>query len=380
MHEIACPACNTAAKYDLRDCLLICQFCSTTFHLELETGQKEIFGDHYIVPNSLDAQTVKGSVTEWLKRMHHKPNSAEKEFAVTNLRGISLPFWIVSLELHTVWKGLVKRHYSPVFKSSLGSDYLMEKGQFRRSFRWAVCARENLCEFWGLTRLHEPTENLVVEWDGFPLDSTLTRGRLEDTEKENNVYDAREFFDYKYANGLSIMGIQVNEEEALRRARHHAELYHYKLAKLNVDYLVDIRTELEIAGIQLMHLPFWHATYQYRPATALRHFYKPRDKNVMIEGHGRGILKAELAIIHRDKVWVNSMVCSAFAVFFLLLGAMWHTSFFIVSAFAFLVSAISAYIAMVRKSKKDLDQQVDHGGLGYAAVQNNGQKRELEAS
>ncbi len=288
MHELACPACNTPGKFDLRDRLLICQFCSTSFQMDIATGQKEIFGDHYIVPNSIDAATIKAYILEWLKRIHHRPIGSENEFFVTDIRGISLPYWVISLELHTVWKGLVKRHFKSVFKSSSGSDYLMESGQFRRSFRWAVSARENLCEYWGMTRLHEPTESIVVEWDGFPLDSTMSRGRLEINEKtEESVYNAREFFDYKYANGLAIMGIQITEEEALRRARQHAELYHYKLAKLNVDYLVDIRTEIEVAGIQLIHLPYWHGSYQYRPANALRHFYKPRPKNVLIDGYGK---------------------------------------------------------------------------------------------
>lgn len=368
MHELSCPSCGTASQYNLDDNLLICQFCSTSFTLDRTNGRKEIFSDHYIVPNMVDNQTVKDAVMEWLQRMHHRPASASKEFFVVDIHGVSIPFWVTSLDVHTVWKGLVKRHSRNTLNLAPGADYLMETGQFRRSYRWAVCARSNLCERWGLTRLHEPKEKINVEWDGFPLDSTFSRGRLEDkTESdEKNIYESREFFDYKYANGLPILGVQIDEEEALRRGRHHAELYHYRLAKLNADYLIDIRTELEIAGIQLIHLPFWHATYQYRPKTALRHFYRPRNKNILLDGSGKGILKSELAIIHRDKVWINTIVCAFIAILFFLLGTIWHPAFFLIAVFSLIVAAVSGYIASARKPKEREDRIV-HGGLGISS-------------
>ena len=100
-----------------------------------------------------------------------------------------------------------------------GADYLNETGQFRRGYRWAILGRHNICEAWGLTRLHEPQDNIDVEWDGFPLDSTLSRGILAPTTKDSTPYEERSFFEFKQANGLAILGIQVSEKEALRRAK-----------------------------------------------------------------------------------------------------------------------------------------------------------------
>ena len=70
--------------------------------------KKEIYTDHYIVPNTIDARQVKALVYRWLMRLHHKPEQVEKEFYITNLEGVSMPFWIVSCEAHTYWKGLIK--------------------------------------------------------------------------------------------------------------------------------------------------------------------------------------------------------------------------------------------------------------------------------
>jgi len=338
----------------------MCPFCSATFRLDLESGQKEIYGDHYIVPNTTDPRKVKDLVMEWLRRLHHSPDLAEKEYFITDISGLSVPYWVVSLEAHTVWKGLTKKVRRSL-EEIPGSDFLVETGQFRRSYRWAVSSRNNICEAWGLTRLHEPKEAIKVEWDGFPLDSTFSRGRMQEIEKEKTAYDSREFFEFKFANGLSIAGVQVDEEEALRRAKQHVDLYHYKIAQIQVDYLLDYRTELEIAGIQLVHLPFWHAQYVYRPRTALKHLYKPKEKHVVLDGHTTGILKGELALVHRDKVWVNSLVTGIAAVVFFLLGVAWHGAFYLVAIFAAIVAGMSAYIATTRAARSDQTPSLVNG-------------------
>jgi len=370
MHELSCPSCGGVAQFNLQNAIHICQICSTSFTLDVETGQKEVFGDHYIIPNSINAPDVKETVNEWLRRMHHRPEDADQEFVVLDIQGMSVPFWVTSVDAFTVWRGLVRRHGKNSLKDSPGSNFLVESGEFRRSYRWAVSGRGNLCENWGMTRLHEPKESIVVKWDGFPLDSTLSRGRMspavekknKDGEDASDVYGQREFFDYKYSNGMSIMSTQIDSEEALRRARRHIESYHSRLAELNVDHLVDIRTELEIAGVQLIHFPVWHATYQYRPRSALKHFCRPVVKNVLLEGNGKGIVKAELAVIHNDKVVVNSIVTAMLSMLFLLLGTMIHPAFYLISLFSLVVSGISAFLA-VSGRKNTSTEDLNHGGI-----------------
>lgn len=352
MHELACPSCNTPSQYNFADFLLMCPFCSVTFRLDLESGQKELYNDHYIVANTIDAGNVKNLALEWLKRMHHKPAAVDKEFFITDIQGISVPLWVISLEGHTVWKGLVQKYRRKSADAlESGADYLVETGQFRRSYRWTISARTNICETWGFTRLHEPQENVTVEWDGFPLDSTLSRGRLTNEELKS-AYDIRKFFEFKYANGLPILGIQVNDEEALRRAKTHINLYHYKLASLNVDYLLDHRTELEIAGIQLIHTPFWKVNYVFRPKTVLRYFFKAKEKQILIDGYNKAVLSGELAIVHKDKVTVNAIICLMAAGFFFLMGNIWHPAFYFVSLFSLLVAIASAIIGLSKKNKE----------------------------
>ena len=171
---------------------------------------------------------------------------------------------------------MIKKNNQNKIGAQRQSDYIEESGEFRRRYRWAVSSSSNICEIWGLAKLHETTEDVEFTWDGFPFDSTMSRGSLSD-EDVKNAYDARNYFEFKYSNGLPIMGIQIDEHEALRRASHHLDLYHTQLSQLNVDYLVDYRTEFEIAGVQLIHVPIWKVKYMYKPSGLLR-FLQTRRK------------------------------------------------------------------------------------------------------
>jgi hypothetical protein len=354
MHELACPSCNATSPYELSDYLLLCPYCSTAFNYDRGSGQKEMFSDHYIVPNIADPMKIKDMVTEWLKRIHHNPGQVAQEYAVVEIHGVSIPYWVVSLQGHTYWKGMVKRQHAHRFEMGAGSNFIIESNQFHRSYRWCISARHNLFETWGLQQLHEPKEDIVPEWDGFPLDSTFSRGRLTQRENEKTINDAKEFFEFKYANGLPILGIQVSREEALRRAKDHVQRYHYRLAQIYVDRLVDYNSELEIAGIQLVHLPFWHARYVYQPRTILRHMIKPTPKNVMIDGYGLGVLRGELPIIYREKLMVNVLVCATASFLMGLLGFFWHPAFFLVTLFGAFVTAATWYMAGARSKNATL--------------------------
>lgn len=345
MYELTCPSCNSASIYDLTNYLLMCPFCSVTFHLNTEMGIKDVFQDHYIVASTSNAAQVKGLVLEWLKRLNHKPGTTEKEYFVTSINGRSMPYWVVSMEAHTHWKGLIQKQQRFRLDHIPGKDFIIEEGQFKRNYRWAISARHNICESWGMTRLHEPKEKVEVFWDGFPLDSTFSRGQIQEARSEKSAYDTREFFEFKFANGLPILGIQVPEEEALRRAKLHVEQYHLALARLHVDLLTDLRTEVEIAGIQLIHLPFWQATYMFRPRTSLRYFYKPKEKHVLLDGYNCGILVGELPIQHRDKQMINAIVCVGAALIMFIMGLAWHPSLILVSLFCLAIGGISAFVA-----------------------------------
>ncbi|MDB2447468.1 hypothetical protein N9W79_02455 [bacterium] len=380
MHELNCPNCNASATYETSDYMHMCPVCSSSFLVHYKEGTKEIFNDHFIVPNQSESGKVQSSVTEWLRRLHHKPAQTKKEFIVSDITGYSIPFWVVSVEVHTRWKGFVKRQTRNFMDPTPGGNFLTEEGVFSRTYRWCVSARGNLFEHWGLAQLHVPNEELDVEWDGFPLDSTFTRGILDadaltrkigDEVISAHVYEEKEPFEFKFANGIRVLGVQTPEEEAIRRAKRHIDLYHEKLSRLNVDTLVDVRTEFDFAGIQLVHLPFWFGKYVYRPANMLSHFQQPKERNIIVEGFTNGILNGEFVMTQSDKLVINTYVTALAAVVLFILGVLWHSSFFLIALFAGGVSVASAQVSSVRKKAQNIKnlQQKDSVEMGASQEQ-----------
>lgn len=363
MHELDCPSCNASANYDQNDYIHMCPVCSSSFVVDYEHGRKELYGDHFIVPNQSESARVRESVLEWLRRLHHKPGQTEKEFIVSDIRGFSLPFWVVSVEVHTSWKGFVERQNRSFMDPSQAGRYLSEQGGFTRSYRWCVSARDNLFEQWGVKNLHVPNEAVTVSWDGFPLDSTFTRGILEPDALikkvagetiRAHVYDEKESFDFKFANGVNILGIQVPETEAIRRAQWHIEQYHNAICKLNVDTLVDIKIEFDYAGVQLIHLPFWFGKYVYQPSSALAYFQPPKERNIIVEGFTNGILNGEFVMTQGDKLLINSYVSAAATLIFLIMGFIWHPAFILVAVFSLVVGLASARLSENRKKAQSI--------------------------
>ncbi|MEZ4741007.1 MAG: hypothetical protein R3B45_00925 [Bdellovibrionota bacterium] len=150
MHELSCPSCNAPSKYDLREYLFMCPFCSATFGLNKENGQKEIFGEHFIVANTTDSRQIRDLTLKWLKRLHHSRGSVEEEFSVADISGFSIPFWVISLQAHTAWKGLVERRNLSSGDYILSSNHVVETGQFHRSYRWCISSRENILKIGAL--------------------------------------------------------------------------------------------------------------------------------------------------------------------------------------------------------------------------------------
>ena len=282
---------------------------------------------------------------------------------------------MVSVEVHTRWKGYVKRQHRNLLDPSLGSSYLTEEGGFSRTYRWCVSARGNIFEHWGMSKLHEPAENIDVTWDGFPLDSTFTRGILEPDSlvKEvggqtisAHVYEEKESFEFKFANGVRVLGVQTDEEEAIRRAKRHIALYHEQISALNVDTIVDVRNEYDFAGVQLIHLPVWFGSYVYRPQNMLANLQTPKEKNIIIEGFTNGVLNGQVVLTQGDKLKINSYVTGIATLIFFILGIIWHGAFFLVALFAAGVAIASHQISSVRKRNQSIKnlQQQDSVNLG----------------
>lgn len=353
MFQVSCAACNASFEYNIDDYIHLCPYCSTGFVIDLDEGVKDVIGDHFIVPNRVDREQVEGIFFDWLKARYHRPDRIKKEFSVLGSYGISLPFWIVSAEAHTFWSGHSQKanKYSG-HPNDYSSRFLKEDGRFSRRYRWSILARKSPKEHWGLERLHRPKESVLVDWDGFPFDESL--GAAVKEGSVSSVYEARQAFKFDHANGLSIAGVQVKESSAIARAKDQIQEYHRRIAKTKVGTLYEHRTEIEVVGIHLVHLPFWVVRYSYSPQSVFRYFSPARECRVLVHGFSDSVLNGEAPLTNSDKVLTNMIVCGFIAVLSLALAVFFHPSFLLVMIIFASVCALSAR-KLVGREKPDTD-------------------------
>lgn len=354
MYEVGCAACSASFEYNVEDYICLCPYCSSGFILDLEEGAKDLIADHFIVPNRVDKEHLETIFYEWLNERYHRPERINKEFKVLGSYGMCVPFWIVSLEAHTFWSGHSQKskQYSGQ-TSEYGSQFVKEEGRFSRRYRWAILARSSPKEHWGIERLHNPQENVTVDWDGFPLDESM--GFAKDNVPP--IYEAKRIFKFEHASGLTVAGIQVKESAAIARAKDQVQEYHRRVCKTKVGTLYEHRTEIEVVGIQVMHIPFWILRYAYVPQSPFRFFTTARERRLVIQGYTEAVLEAELPLNAADKVMTNLAVCGLAGFVSLTCAVFVHPLFFLLTVVFGLICLLSAWRIFSREpTDNDLGQ------------------------
>lgn len=352
MFEVTCPSCAAAMEFNDEDYIHLCPYCSAGFVLDLEEGAKDLIGDNYVVPNQIEKDHVADIFYDWVKERYHRPEKIKSEFKVLGTYGISIPYWIVSLEAHTYWSGHSQKAKTYSGQSARHeTKFVKEDGRFSRRYRWAILARKSPKEHWGLERLHQPKESVLVDWDGFPLDESMGRVKAGSP----TIYDAKQPFNFDHANGLPVAGIQIKEQKAIARAKDQINEYHRRVCKTKVGTLYEHRTEIEIVGIQLMHIPFWFVRYAFVPNSAFRFFTTARERRLVIGGYTSQVLEAELPLNSSDKVMTNLIVCGSASLVVLTLALIYNPLFFLVFILLVVVCMLSAWKIFAREAP-DLEQ------------------------
>ena len=357
MFQVSCASCSASFEYNPEDYIHLCPYCSAGFILDIEEGAKDLVGDHYIVPNRTDRDQVEKSFFDWIGERYHRPERVKAEFQVLGCYGVLLPYWVISLEAHTFWSGhSVKANQYSGQPGEYGAKFVKEEGRFSRRYRWAVLARKSPKEHWGLERLHHPREMVMVDWDGFPLDESMGA-----VAEGGSIYDSKTTFKFEHSTGLSVAGIQIKESVAIARARDQIQEYHRRVCKTKVGTLYEHRTEIEIVGIHVVHLPFWVMRYAFIPKSVFRYFATARERRLLIQGFSQAVLEAELPLNSSDKVMTNLVVCGSLSFVSLALSVFVHPLFFFLFVIFSSVCMLSAWKIFNRdKPDSDLGRGVEN--------------------
>lgn len=219
VQEIHCPHCGAPISFEPGEILATCKYCGYT--VVVETGQTFTF-EHSMLLNRYDPAQVEEPIKEWMRTGFLKPSDLAKKSNITEKILVYLPFWVVSVNVESVYRGIFERITPAVEK----------QGKMAKEYNWLVLARK-ATEF--------PTREYNV-----PLEGKIP-------------YDFR-----KIEAFAKVLNSEIDKDEAVGLAGQQIEELHRYLIQQDVDKIIEMKNEVKLDQVVYLHAPVWFVKYEYR--------------------------------------------------------------------------------------------------------------------
>jgi hypothetical protein len=219
VQEIRCSNCGAPLPFEPGEIVATCKYCGYT--TVIETGKAFTF-EHSMLMNKYDPAQIEEPIKSWMRSGFLKPPDLAKKSKIIEKTLVYLPFWVVSVEAKTIYKGIFERITPPVTK----------EGKIEKEYDWLVLARK-ASEF--------PTREYDV-----PLEGKIP-------------YDFR-----KVEAFAKVLNSEIERDEAIEKAKQQIEEHHRYLAQQDVDRIIEMKNEFEIKQIVYLHAPIWFVKYEYK--------------------------------------------------------------------------------------------------------------------
>jgi hypothetical protein len=220
--EIRCSHCGAPVEFKPGELFATCKYCG--FTTVIETGQAFTF-EHSLLLNNYSEGQIEDLVGDWMRSGFMKPGDLAKKAKLTEKSLVYLPFWIVSADATTKYKGIFER-ISPA---------IVKEGQIQKEYNWLVLAREA---------------------SGFP------------TREYNVPLTGKIPYDFKKIEGLAkLLNSEMTREEALEIAKQQIEALHRFLLQQDIDKIVETTTAINLKQMVYLHAPVWFIKYEYKNNT-----------------------------------------------------------------------------------------------------------------
>jgi len=220
--KIQCSHCGAPIAFEPGELIATCKYCG--FTVVIETGEAFTF-EHSMLLNKYDAAQIEEPVKHWMRTGFLKPPDLAKKAVIRDKTLVYLPFWIVTIEVNSIYKGIFERITPAVVK----------EGKLEKEYDWLVLARK-ATEF--------PTREYNV-----PLEGKIP-------------YDFR-----KIENFAKILNSEIDKSEAVELAEQQIKDLHFYLIKQDVDKIVEVKNEVKLNQVVYLHAPIWFIKYEYRSNT-----------------------------------------------------------------------------------------------------------------
>src|SRR4030066_1110871 len=216
---IRCSHCGAPVDFTPGEIIATCKYCG--FTTVVETGQAFTF-EHSLLLNKYDEAQIETPIRDWMRSGFLKPSDLAKKAKITEKSLVYLPFWVVSIEAKSTYKGIFERIAPPIVK----------EGTIEKEYNWLVLAREAA---------------------GFPT-------REYDVPLEGKIP-----FDFRKIEGFAkILNSEIEKDEALELAKQQIEAHHRYLLQKDVDKIIELNTEFKVTQEVYLHAPVWFIKYEYK--------------------------------------------------------------------------------------------------------------------
>jgi hypothetical protein len=217
--EIRCSHCGAPVPFNPGEIIATCKYCG--FTTVIETGEAFNF-EHSLLLNKFDEKQIEDSIRDWMRSGFMKPSDLAKKSKITEKNLIYLPFWVVSVQATSSYKGIFERIAPPIVK----------EGKIEKEYNWLVLAREA---------------------SGFPT-------REYDVPLEGKIP-----YDFRRIEGFAkVLNSEIDRDEATELAKQQIDAHHQFLLKSDVDKIVEIQTTYNVKQVVYLHAPVWFIKYEYK--------------------------------------------------------------------------------------------------------------------
>jgi len=237
--EIKCSHCGAPVEFKPGEIIATCKYCG--FTTVIETGQAFTF-EHSLILNKFDQKNIDDPIQAWMRSGFLKPGDLARKSKITGRDLVYLPFWMVSVEAKSTYKGIFER-ISPA---------IVKEGTISKEYDWLVLAREA---------------------SGFP------------THEYEVPLEGKIPFDFRKIEGFAkLLNSEMDRNAALEIAKQQIEDHHRFLLQQDVDKIIEINTEVTQKQTVYLHAPIWFIKYEY----------KGKDYQLIIEGTSGTALKGDI--------------------------------------------------------------------------------------
>jgi hypothetical protein len=220
--NIRCSHCGAPVEFKPGEIVATCKYCG--FTTVIETGEAFNF-EHSLLLNKFDEKQIEDPIHDWMGSGFLKPGDLAKKSKIAEKNLVYLPFWVVSVEASSSYKGIFERIAPAIVK----------EGKIEKEYNWLVLAREAA---------------------GFPT-------REYDVPLEGKIpYDFR-----KIEGFAKVLNSEIEKDEAMELAKQQIEAHHRFLLKSDVDKIVELQTTYNVKQVVYLHAPIWFIRYEYKSKT-----------------------------------------------------------------------------------------------------------------